>query len=325
MAKLLSLPGKIAQPAGAKMFDGRNKPATTASVDPAWDGRGPSRDGQPVAGTSGRLRGIGGRWLAGYGWVALLVVAAGCVNVLSAAQHAGTPSWAQLRGPVLDEITSALVIICLLPLIKRSVDQLSTTRDRRIALIAIALSMIVYALLHITFMVALRHLAYGIFGSAYDFHWRDQFVTEFRKDLVSAFMIAVVFWLIDRKAVAAAPIIAPMPPESRRPEIWLRDGSKSIRVEPAQIISVTSAGNYVEFALPDARHLIRGTLAGEEARLKPFGFVRIHRTRLVNVTRVVAIETRSNGDFVAKMDTGNMIAGSRRYRDAVAEIKGTGN
>jgi hypothetical protein len=226
---------------------------------------------------------------------------------------------------VLDEITSAVVIICLLPLIKHSVDRLATTRDRRIALIVIALAMAAYALLHITFMVALRFPLYALFGSGYDFSWRDHFATEFRKDLVSAFMIAVVFWLIDRKASAPAPVVTDVAPDTHRREIWLRDGAKSIRVDPGQVISVTSAGNYVEFALPDARHLIRGTLAGEEARLKPFGFVRIHRTRLVNVTRVVAIETRANGDFVAKMDTGEMIAGSRRYRDAVAAIKGTRN
>ena len=270
------------------------------------------------------MGGMGGKWLAGYGWVALLVVAAGCVNVLSAAQH-GPADWAGLRGPVLDEVTSALVIICLLPLIKHSVDRLATTGDRRIALIVVALAMTVYALLHIAFMVALRFPVYGLFGSGYDFSWRDHFATEFRKDLISAFMIAVLFWLIDRKTAAPAPVVTEVAPDVRRPEIWLRDGARSIRVEPMQIISVTSAGNYVEFALPDTRHLIRGTLAGEESRLKPFGFVRIHRTRLVNVSRVVAIETRSNGDFVAKMDTGEMIAGSRRYRDAVAAIKGTAN
>jgi hypothetical protein len=307
------------------MFDGPNRPSTTVSVDPAWDGRAPSRDQQGIAGMSGRTRGIVGRWLSGYGWVALLVVAAGCLNVLGAAQRAGAANWAQLRGPLLDEITSSVVVLCLLPLIKRSVDRLSVTRDRRIALIVIALSMIAYALLHITFMVALRHSVCGLFGQGYDFNWRDHFATEFRKDLVSAFMIAVVFWLIDRKTAAAEPVVAQVMPDARRPEIWLRDGAKSIRVDPVQIVSVTSAGNYVEFALADARHLIRGTLAGEENRLKPYGFVRIHRTRLVNMMRVVAIETRSNGDFVAKMDTGEMIAGSRRYRDAVATIKGTGN
>ncbi len=306
------------------MFDGPNRPSKAAPVDPAWDGRPPSRDKQGLAGISGRITGAGGRWLAGYGWVALLVVAAGCVNVLSTAQH-GAANWAALRGPVLDEVTSALVIICLLPLIKHSVDRLATSGDRRIALIVVALAMAIYALLHITFMVALRFPVYGLFGSGYDFSWRDHFATEFRKDLVSGFMIAVLFWLIDRKLAAPAPVVTEAAPETCRPDIWLRDGAKSIRVEPAPIISVTSAGNYVEFALSDARHLMRGTLAGEESRLKPLGFVRIHRTRLVNVTRVVAIETRANGDFVAKMDTGGMIAGSRRYRDAVAAIKGTAN
>jgi len=307
------------------MFDGRNKLSTMASVDPARDGRAFSRDGQSAGGTSGRIKVIGGRWLASYGWVSLLVVASALVNVLSAAQHAGSSSWADLRGPVLDETTSALVIVCLLPLLKRSVDRLSTTGDRRVALITIALAMIAYGLIHITLVVALRHLAYGLIGNSYKFRWHDQFVTEFRKDLVSAFMIAVVFWLIDRKAGATAPVVSQKTPDPRKPEIWLRDGSKSIRVDPAQIISVTSAGNYVEFVLSDARHLIRGTLGGEEARLKPFGFVRIHRTKLVNMRRVVSIEARANGDFVAKMDTGDAIAGSRRYREALAEIKGTGN
>jgi DNA-binding LytR/AlgR family response regulator len=272
---------------------------------------------------SGRIRGIGGRWLARYGWVALLVVATCFVNVLSAAQR-GAANWSELRGPALDEVTSALVIICLLPLIKRSVDALSATRDRRIALIIVALAMIAYALLHITFVVALRYLAYGMLRSAYEFQWHGQFMTEFRKDLVSAFMIVVVFWLIDRKPNAAQPVAVQTLPNVQQPEIWLRDGSRSVRVDPAQIISVTSAGNYVEFALTDARHLVRGTLVGEEARLRPFGFVRVHRTRLINLRRVVAIETRSNGDFVAKMDTGEMIGGSRRYRVLVAAIREAG-
>src|ERR1700751_2294864 len=104
--------GKIAKLGGrhrptsrqSEMFDGRNRPPTTASADSAGDGRAPSRDRQRIVGTSGRIRGIAGRWLAGYGWVALLVVAAGCVNVLSAAQH-GAGSWGELPGPVVDQNT----------------------------------------------------------------------------------------------------------------------------------------------------------------------------------------------------------------------------
>ena len=38
--------------------------------------------------------------------------------------------------------------------------------------------------------------------------------------------------------------------------------------------------------LSPVAHLVRGTLAAEEARLTKFNIVRVHRTRLVNLTRV---------------------------------------
>jgi DNA-binding LytR/AlgR family response regulator len=171
-------------------------------------------------------------------------------------------------------------------------------------------------------------MAYPVFGGSYEFRWRAEFPTEFRKDLISAFMIVVVFWLIGRRAaassVATADELPASPPRtslSLRPEIWLKDGSSSIRLDPTEVISVTSAGNYVEFMLPTRSHLIRGTLAAEETRLKPFGFSRVHRTKLVNTNRIVIIEPRPNGDFALRMDNGEVIAGSRRYKDAVVAIR----
>jgi DNA-binding LytR/AlgR family response regulator len=43
----------------------------------------------------------------------------------------------------------------------------------------------------------------------------------------------------------------------------------------------------------------------------------VHRTRLVNLHRVAAVEPRPGGDFILRMDSGERIAGSRRYREAV--------
>ena len=65
----------------------------------------------------------------------------------------------------------------------------------------------------------------------------------------------------------------------------------------------------------------RGTLAAEEIRLKPFGFSRVHRTKLVNISRIAVIEPRPNGDFALRMDNGEVIAGSRRYKEAVVAIR----
>ena len=69
--------------------------------------------------------------------------------------------------------------------------------------------------------------------------------------------------------------------------IWLRDGARSIRIEPRDILWITSAGNYIEYSLADGtNHLIRGTLAAAESELTRFNLVRIHRTRLANLDRV---------------------------------------
>ena len=112
------------------------------------------------------------------------------------------------------------------------------------------------------------------------------------------------------------------PPPTVPEMVWLRDGTTRIRIEPQDILSISSAGNYVEYALANGRnHLIRGTLAGEEARLTKFNIVRVHRTRLVNLSRVTGLKAGPNGDFELTLDTGQAIAGSRRYRDALASIE----
>jgi DNA-binding LytR/AlgR family response regulator len=49
--------------------------------------------------------------------------------------------------------------------------------------------------------------------------------------------------------------------------------------------------------------------------------IRVHRTRLVNLSRVTGFKGGPNGDFELTLDTGQSISGSRRYRQAVASIE----
>lgn len=80
---------------------------------------------------------------------------------------------------------------------------------------------------------------------------------------------------------------------------------------------VEAAGNYIEFHTGQRSHLVRGTLAAWEARLAAKGFVRVHRSRLVNRTRISAIRPTPSGDVEITLDDSRSIAGSRRYRDAL--------
>jgi hypothetical protein len=187
---------------------------------------------------------------------------------------------------------------------------------------------VVFSALHIAGMVGLRKLALFLVGGSYDFRFSvATLVYEFRKDVVTCFLIGGALWLIDgrregqqsRSAVSTGP--TNLPPAAPH-MVWLRDGSTRIRIEPRDILWISSAGNYVEYRLADGtNHLIRATLATEEARLTPFNIVRVHRTRLVNLTRVSGLKTGANGDFELTLDTGQAISGSRRYRGAVTSIE----
>jgi LytTr DNA-binding domain len=191
------------------------------------------------------------------------------------------------------------------------------------AVIALAFA---YSALHIFGMGVLRELAYRLAGWTYTFPWSHEILYELRKDLFGFLALAVIFWFAERPARAAPMQVEEAAPKATidtpgKPGLWLRDGRVSVLIDPCEIVSVTSAGNYVEYELTNRRrHLIRATLQAEEARLAPFGIARVHRTRLLNLRRIVALQWRPSGDFEVRLDTGEIVLGSRRFKTAVAGI-----
>jgi hypothetical protein len=297
------------------------------AVEPVWDQNRPAWDEPAPAGTSGGFFGISGAdWLL-YGAVAAIALGIGIVNALSRAQdvawHGGSYDAAT---PLLWEMTSIAVIILLAPLLFVAVRRmrLATGWPLRIALAVAAI--LVFSSLHIAGMVGLRKLVMLAVGSSYDFHFSAAtLIYEFRKDIVTCLLIGSALWLIDgrREAQQSRFVLTTAPAEPPAPHmVWLRDGSTRIRIEPSDILWINSAGNYVEYILAGGRnHLVRGTLAAEEARLTKFSIVRVHRTRLVNLLRVIALKPGPNGDFELTLDSGQAIAGSRRYRRAISSIE----
>jgi hypothetical protein len=155
----------------------------------------------------------------------------------------------------------------------------------------------------------------GTFSAARDVSWRMGVPRNLWEPALwyctSGVVVVALLSLARRGAMLARGVAA-------RP---LRDGRMRILIDPHEIVSVSSAGNYVEYALTGGRrHLIRATLRAEEARLSSFGVARVHRTRLVNVKRMVAVRWRPSGDFEVRVDTGEVVVGSRRFKGTVAGI-----
>jgi hypothetical protein len=263
-----------------------------------------------------------------YGLIVLGTALTCLVNAFSTAHdlaRLGRP--APFWQPFLWEATSGIVVIALAPLVRWFFRQGQRLQHRPVALAAVHLGgALAFSLVHVGGMIVLRKAGYAAFSAdTYSFGpLLAGFLYELRKDVLVYALIVSVFWMAGRFGVRQQAELRPAAASAAPlPAIWLRDGTVSVRVAPGDIVWVASAGNYVEFCLASGeKHLIRTTLQSEEERLKPLGFVRIHRMRLVNAIRLRRIETRASGDFDVEMDTGERLGGSRRYRaDAMAVLR----
>jgi two-component system LytT family response regulator len=83
---------------------------------------------------------------------------------------------------------------------------------------------------------------------------------------------------------------------------------------------VESANNYVQLHCGPKTHLMLETLSGLEKKLDPRKFVRIHRGRIVNVTRIRAAHVMINGVYELELHGGLRLATGRQFRDAVQSL-----
>ncbi len=76
-----------------------------------------------------------------------------------------------------------------------------------------------------------------------------------------------------------------------------------------------AAGNYVVVYAGQERHIIRETMVSLDSRLDPARFLRIHRSRIVNVDRIKELRPLDGGEYVVVLHSGARLASSRTYRD----------
>jgi hypothetical protein len=186
---------------------------------------------------------------------------------------------------------------------------------------------VVYSGIHVCLMSLLRFLALSAAG--YRHAWViGELPYEYRKDVLTYVIVAGLFWILTRRG-REPDLSAPEregPADGRSPPgplvFDIRDGASLQRVPVGEILAAHAAGNYVEFALEDGRRpLMRTSMVQVEAALAPHGFVRTHRSWLINATRVRALTAAGSGDF--RLDLGGVDAPlSRRYPDALARLRG---
>lgn len=267
----------------------------------------------------------GGRtfWLS-YALVAVGVFVVNAINVLNGLHEAREGGVRFSPGTaVLLEASSGVPIVALIPLIWLAAQRWPLRQQGwpRLAVIHVACAT-AFSLLHVAGMLAIRSIIPALHERAAGFGL-DSFFYEYRKDLlVYAVMLASGVVLGDRLKPAAEPGSGATEPTRPEPSFDIREGARLIRTPVREIAAVVSAGNYVEFKLVDGRSpLMRTTLAAVEAQLGPYGFLRTHRSWLVNPARVRVIAPSGSGDRRLELEGGLEAPLSRRYAEALEQLR----
>jgi len=175
-----------------------------------------------------------------------------------------------------------------------------------------------FSVLHVGGMWLLRLALWATVGQDYVIKPAD-LLYEYRKDVIAYVILGGVFWLFARPASAT-----PSEPASAA-TFDIQEGARTIRTPLAEILALRAAGNYVEFLLADGRRpLMRGSLRDMEAMLSPKGFLRTHRSWLINASCVAGFRSAGSGDFLIELRGGAEAPLSRRFKAVLSRLRAPG-
>lgn len=99
---------------------------------------------------------------------------------------------------------------------------------------------------------------------------------------------------------------------------FVKDGDDIRPLDPDRIIQISGADDYSEVRTVSGTHMLRTTLAELERALGD-GFLRIHRSHIVNVDRIARIEPAGGGRLSLHMEGGESVVASRSGAKAIRE------
>jgi len=95
-------------------------------------------------------------------------------------------------------------------------------------------------------------------------------------------------------------------------------GGATRLLERAEILWVSSYGDFVHVVTADARYLLRSTLSEVERRWAPYGFVRVHRQFVANLRQAVELRPQVGGTAELAFADGATVPVARRHTAELA-------
>jgi len=104
------------------------------------------------------------------------------------------------------------------------------------------------------------------------------------------------------------------------PRIAIKAKGKTLFLDVAEIVAVQAEGNYISLRHRTNSYLARESLSSMAEKLKPYGFVRIARSVIVNTSAVEEIQPLPTGEYRLRVKGGMEYMATRTYKDNLRNL-----
>ena len=104
------------------------------------------------------------------------------------------------------------------------------------------------------------------------------------------------------------------------PRIAFKAKGRIVFLDLAEIVAVQAEGNYVSLQRRPQPYLLRESLSSMAEKLKPYGFIRIHRSVIVNISAVEEIQPLPTGEHRLRVKGGKEYLVTRTYKDNLRDL-----
>jgi two-component system, LytTR family, response regulator len=103
-------------------------------------------------------------------------------------------------------------------------------------------------------------------------------------------------------------------------KIAIKAKGRILFINPGDVVAVQAEGNYVLLQRDSGSYLLRESISAMADKLKPYGFIRIHRSVLVNSSFVEEIKPYSTGEYGLRVKGGKEYTVTRTYKNNLKSL-----
>jgi len=157
--------------------------------------------------------------------------------------------------------------------------------------------------------------------AAFEKHAVDYILKPFSEERIHEALNTAVRRSEEERAAKLVSAIPDLGKASRiSKKIAIKAKGKIIFIDPNEVTAAKAEGNYVLLQQQAGSHLVRESISTLAEKLNPYGFIRIHRSALINVAYVEEIQPCLTGEYLLRLTGGEEFTVSRTYKKNLSAI-----